>query len=676
LMYACQAPSKNKFIGRIEMTPLRAAYESYIDNGWALVPITKGKGPTNPGWNKKENCVTRKEDIDDTIGYGIAHAYSGTMSLDIDDYTEAKRLMPDLDDRLNAEDAVGIASGNPGHAKLLYRMPFGLVLPSVKINKEVDGIRKVILEYRCGTANGLTVQCVLPGASVHPVTQQHYKWVGRGHYSKLPDCPMSIIDDWMAQLEKQSTPSLASLTPSLTPTPTDWNEVLSALDAISPDCTRDDWIAIGMALHSTGNEDAYRAWDEWSAQSSTKYAGQRHTAAQWKSFKSDPDGIGPGSLFHLARQAGWVKPQPDISTLFASIAPVPVQSVIDKMKAPVPTLDLDIFPDILRDRAEEVATRVHCDPIVPLFAGLSAVCAVIDARTRLHIGPSYEVPPILWLMTIGSPGDKKTPGSNPMLAPLDQLEREAFPDYKRQLLEFEAANAMANASRKAYVKAAEDPNAALSAVNGVPQDLPTVYEAPTAPIQLRYTVTDVTSQKLVRMLAERPAGMLCWLDEMSSWIKKVADPKSGEDRSSWVCGYEAKTHRLDRQGDGKTDGATFSDNFALSMYGNIQPRVLMENKHLLDADGLLQRFIPGLLDPNKSGPPDLTMPASLTYQPQWESVLRLIAELPAQTYYLSPAAKSTFEQFLQWYWQNSKDERITGTTDQYMTAFGPPCAWR
>jgi hypothetical protein len=106
------------------------------------------------------------------------------------------------------------------------------------------------------------------------------------------------------------------------------------------------------------------------------------------------------------------------------------------------------------------------------------------------------------------------------------------------------------------------------------------------------------------------------------------------------------------------------------MYGNIQPRVLMENKHLLGADGLLQRFIPGLLDPSKSGKPNLSMPSCLTYAPQWESALRLIATLPAQTYTLSPAAHATFDAFTSWYWQNSRDERITGTTDEYMTAYG------
>jgi hypothetical protein len=42
---------------------------------------------------------------------------------------------------------------------------------------------------------------------------------------------------------------------------------------------------------------------------------------------------------------------------------------------------------------------------------------------------------------------------------------------------------------------------------------------------------------LVRHCALRPEGTLCYLDEMVSWVNKITDKKSGEDRASWLMGY-------------------------------------------------------------------------------------------------------------------------------------------
>ena len=112
-----------------------ASVETYIRHGWSLVPIPPGtKGPAHKGWNLKENALTLDMTLPPGYGIGLAHAYSGTMALDIDNWDRAAfELMMrgiDLAALYAAPDAVIIDSGRQGHGKLLYAMPFGLALPS------------------------------------------------------------------------------------------------------------------------------------------------------------------------------------------------------------------------------------------------------------------------------------------------------------------------------------------------------------------------------------------------------------------------------------------------------------------------------------------------------------------------------------------------------------------
>ena len=290
-----------------------------VRHGWALVPIPHlKKGPTNPGWNKRENCITDAALVNDMQGYGLAHAYSGTMSFDIDDIDLTRPLLAehgiDLDALLNAADAVQINSGVSGHGKLIFKMPFGLTLASKKIS--VD--KKVAYELRCASANGLTVQDCLP-PTIHPGTGKPYFWGGRGNWQRLPTIPMELLILWQSMLN-QDTEKVIKVDGGNNAS---WDEIKSALYSISPDCDRKTWIDCGMAIHSTGHPDGFALWDEWSSTSGEKYKKQEMTS-QWRSFKPTEAGIKLGTLIHHAIEAGWKRPMPDAAHLFAQVAPVKV----------------------------------------------------------------------------------------------------------------------------------------------------------------------------------------------------------------------------------------------------------------------------------------------------------------------------------------------------------------
>jgi len=643
-----------------------ASVDAYIRHGWKLVPIPQGtKGPRTPGWNKKENTLKAQADLPHGYGIGLAHAYSGTMALDVDDWDAAKELLSergiDLDALYAAPDAVNIDSGKAGHGKMLFAMPFGLALPSKKILFERDGDQLVAYELRCATTNGLTVQDVLP-PSIHPETLQPYSWAGRGRWDHLPTVPQEILDLWQSLInqDKQRTISAPGDVSA------SWDEIRSALETIPANIVRDDWINIGMALHWAGvhtdrEHEALQIWNEWSATAEDKYPGEHGILIQWRSFKADGNGIKLGTLFHIAKQHGWKRPLPSAAEMFSAVdnTTSPIE-VVSGLRPPPPDIDLSLWPDVLARRANEVADQVGCDPLVPLFAGMGALCGVVDARTRLELMDGFEVPPVLWLMTLGDPADKKSPGSRPMMTVLKDIEAEDRPRYKDELLRWEAQEAAYNAAKKSYLEYAASPEAQLG--NSA---MPTVPDLPQPPVPLKITVSDITSQKLVRHAAERPRGLLCYLDEMNSWVRKMTDKMSGEDRSTWVVSYESQAYEYDRVG----AGSIWCENLAVSIYGNIQPTVFRQNLGHLSSDGLLQRFIPAILRGNKTklGQP---VPEMLTSKAAWDQALRTVFALPETKYKLSPEAFTEYREFQRWYEATKQDERLLNAHDAYMTAFG------
>lgn len=651
-------------VQNMSVTPLTSSFDNYIRAGWALVPIPPStKGPRTPGWNKRENALKLGVVLPAGFGVGLLHGYSGTMALDIDAWVPAKAMLleqgVDLDALYEAADAVTIESGNPGHGKLLYAMPFGMTLPSKKITYSEDGQNKVAFELRCSSTSGLSVQDVLP-PSTHMSTGLQYTWGGHGNWTRLPVCPVEILTLWEGLLKSDSTRTIKSHSG----VNTSWDEIRSALYSISPDCPRETWVTLGMALQAAGMEmgqpdRAMSLWDDWSAQSAIKYKGMADIAACWRSFKAD-DGITIGSLFHHARQVGWSRPLADASVLFNAVEPTTPKLVGAYLRPPPPDVDLDLWPKALVKRAMEISETRGCDPLVPLIAGIGAVCGAADARIRLELMNEYEVPPILWLMTVGEPADKKTPGSKPMFDVLKEIEKADTDRHKADMLMWEVKEAVYAGQVKELKMASQNP---LDVMNN---DAPlNVTPLPAKPVATQLIVEDITSQKLVRTADGRPKGLLCYMDEMNGWVRQISDKTSGDDRSAWVKGYEGNSYRYDRV----SAGSINIEHFAVSIYGNIQPAVLKNAMENLSGDGLLQRFIPVVLRREYTKRNEPIAPF-LSGKLAYDDLIRKVYTLPQFTYKLSRGAYEAFRRFQTWYETVKQDERTMKSNNTYMTALG------
>jgi RecA-family ATPase len=86
----------------------------------------------------------------------------------------------------------------------------------------------------------------------------------------------------------------------------DYDKAMEALEFINPDADYDTWLAMGFALHKEFGDRAKQDWMSWSmarAEPTSPSDLEKH----WKSF-GKKDGVGIGTLFHTAKQAGWEPP--------------------------------------------------------------------------------------------------------------------------------------------------------------------------------------------------------------------------------------------------------------------------------------------------------------------------------------------------------------------------------
>ena len=278
----------------------RESLERILQAGLALIPIPYGrKGPAIAGWNTRAACITDPARAGELAGQnaGLAHAYSGTCALDIDNFQAAAAYLQgkgiDLAQLCMADDAVQVRSGSPNRAKLLFRIPEPL--RTVQISP--DGA--VMLEFRCATADGLTVQDVVYGT--HP-SGSEYQLLGNP--AAIPPINPALHELWQQQLHRESTqfPHSTTFTGVLPATQAaELREALAFLDADS----REQWVEVGAALHVYG-EQGYEIWTTWS-QRSEKFnlADQRRV---WNSFRDDRPGVTIRTLFAKAMRAGWANP--------------------------------------------------------------------------------------------------------------------------------------------------------------------------------------------------------------------------------------------------------------------------------------------------------------------------------------------------------------------------------
>lgn len=285
--------------------------EAMINTGFSFVSIPYGKkGPNHASWNRHENVVSKLDQISSLSGVniGLAHAYctpNPTCSIDLDDAVQAEGWLSErginFSDLKNAPDSVGISSGKKNSSKLIYRLPDGVpALASIAITGAAGDM---MLEFRCATKRGLTVQDVLP-PSIHPSGSQ-YRWVGSGSILQLPTLPDCLLQIWLELLKSKNSSGRSNYVSISTPeTPRQIAMLEKKLAFIDADCDYETYRNVIWGIASTGWSCAYDIALKWSL--TAEYRFEEHTLDALF-FSYDPnrdDRITVGTIYHYAKEGG------------------------------------------------------------------------------------------------------------------------------------------------------------------------------------------------------------------------------------------------------------------------------------------------------------------------------------------------------------------------------------
>jgi hypothetical protein len=183
----------------------------------------------------------------------------------------------------------------------------------------------------------------------------------------------------------------------------DVDRARSALHALDSGCPRDEWVAIAMAAKAAGLDfPDFHSWSE----PAHNYRNEADCRAVWRSI-DEAGGIGAGTLFAKAREAGWREPMNGHAR--------PHQTAQEPRKAePRPERPPFDFAAVWRD--SEPATVAH--PYVARKLGLADGLRVVPAASTLAVNrqsvagwlavPLYDDHELATLQFIGPHGDKLT----------------------------------------------------------------------------------------------------------------------------------------------------------------------------------------------------------------------------------------------------------------------------
>lgn len=272
------------------------SFSEYVKAGWRICAILPGqKSPTAKRWNERGSAIADPGIADVLSGAGLLHAYSGTCALDIDDFNMAAVWLGskgiNLPELWDAPDAVRIVRGDPNRGKLLFSLSEPLAtkrisMPTGNLTLDNRAEVKTVLEFRCASANGTSMQDVLP-PTLHP-SGEPYSWQYAepiiGDWRTLPQLPDDLRALWVT-----CGGELAPVTPAKkvsTGLP-DIEDIRDAIEFLDPNVPRAEWLAVlmDMVYLTQGSTEGYQLFDQWSAGATNgSYKGKRDTKTQWDSI--------------------------------------------------------------------------------------------------------------------------------------------------------------------------------------------------------------------------------------------------------------------------------------------------------------------------------------------------------------------------------------------------------
>ena len=272
-----------------------------LPDGWGFVAVDGEKRPYQPEWQKKplskaKLAVELKAGRARAIGVCCGVPSGGLLFLDHDGKS-ASTILRDWGCPMSSlPRSWAVTSGRDGRFQVIYQVP-EQYWDDIATRKYKTGVTDAEGKPEQVELRWTGCQSVVAGD--HPLTTG-YHWVAKYSPDDLPiaEAPPELLERMLKPV------ALAAVAPEPRAAGSDDTaRARSYLDALNAARTNDydDWLAVGMALHSLGNDALLDDWEQWSAQSSKHKPSD--CQRKWHSFKKS--GITLGTLGDMAKKDGW-----------------------------------------------------------------------------------------------------------------------------------------------------------------------------------------------------------------------------------------------------------------------------------------------------------------------------------------------------------------------------------
>jgi predicted P-loop ATPase len=271
-----------------------------LPDGWGFVAVDGEKRPYQTKWQerpltKAKLAAELKAGRARAIGVCCGVPSGGLLFLDHDGKSASTILREWGCPMSSLPRSWTVTSGRDGRFQVIYQVP----------QHYWDAI--VTRKYKTGVtdAEGKPEQvelrwtgCQSVVAGDHPLTPG-YHWVTKYTPDDLPiaEAPSELLERMLKPV------ATAVVLAEVRTGDDDATRARSYLDALSAGRADDydDWLAVGMALHSVGDDALLDDWEQWSAQSGKHKPSD--CQRKWRSFKKS--GITLGTLGDMAKKDGW-----------------------------------------------------------------------------------------------------------------------------------------------------------------------------------------------------------------------------------------------------------------------------------------------------------------------------------------------------------------------------------
>lgn len=236
-----------------------------------------------------------------------------------------------------------------------------------------------------------------------------------------------------------------------------------------------------------------------------------------------------------------------------------------------PVLPRGILPDIIERFARIRAEQMGIDPGGLAMSAITVAAAVIRDSIKIKVKryENWTESARLWTMLIGDPSYKKSPIMRAAASKIKKMDGELMRAGNKAMLDWQAEGGHKG---------------------GGPM-----------PAMPRLRVEDVTMEATQEVCRHSPDGILVLQDELSGWfggIEKYSGGKgSAKDRSFWLTAFGGGEYAVNRVG----RGSFLIDNLSVSILGGVQPDPIRRIVGDATDDGLIQRFLPVILQPSSVG---------------------------------------------------------------------------